>query len=367
MKQKNKIKVGILGATGMVGQNYVYLLSNHPIFEIVELSASKKSAGKYYLDIVKNKWYMPSPIPKNVQYLILRDVHDIDTINKKVDFFFSAISLEDKIKTKKFEFIYAKKGYPVITNSSANRLTEDVPMIIPEINHYHSKIIKYQQKSRGLSNGFVASKPNCSIQSYVLAIHALEQSGHKIKNIQVITLQALSGGGIASVYSENMKQNVTPYIQEEEIKTEVEPLKIFGVLCKDKIQNNNFLNISATCTRVPVIDGHTAIVFASFEKKPPSLNQVKSIWRNYAPPDFIKNLPSSPKKAIIYHANKDRPQPRIDVMTGNGMSLTLGRLRKDKFFDISFIGLSHNTIRGAAGGAILMAELLEKQGYIFGK
>ena len=361
----NKIKVGILGATGMVGQNYLQLLSNHPWFEVIDLSASNRSAGKKFKDSVSGKWMMNNDIPKQFENLTVRNIHDIGSIPSSVKFFFSALDLEEKDDTRNFEFHYASLGYPIISNSSANRWTDDVPMIIPEINPQHSDIISIQQKNRNLpSTGFVAVKPNCSIQSYLIALVALEKAGFPIKDVQVTTLQALSGAGANGLTNKNWRENVIPFINGEEKKTEMEPLKILGEIQNGKIANFNNLKISATCTRVPVIDGHTAIVQINFKNKIPTENEIINIWSNYKGEVHDLDLPSSPKFPIIYNKDSNRPQIKLDVNNGNGMSITIGRLKKDTFFDKKFIGLSHNTVRGASGGAILMAELLVKKGWI---
>ena len=360
-----KIKVSLLGATGMVGQNYIRLLNNHPWFEIIDLAASYRSAGKTYSEIIGKNWLMQEPMPKRISNLIVRDVQDFDSIPKNVNCVFSAISLNNEKKTRELEFDYAKKNFPLISNNSANRGTNDVPMIIPEINPDHLDIIPIQQLNRKLPvNGFVAVKPNCSIQSYLIAIHSLEKAGFPIKQVQVTTLQALSGGGHSTIYSPEMKDNVIPFINGEEEKTEKEPLKILGKVTSCGIERTRRIEISATCTRVPVIDGHMAIVYFQFKNKKISIDRIKSIWREYKGIPQIEDLPTSPRKPIIYIDEENRPQPKLDRDTENGMAVTIGRLTKDKFFDFRFVALSHNTIRGAAGGAILMAELLVKRGYI---
>jgi aspartate-semialdehyde dehydrogenase len=361
----NKIKVGVLGATGMVGQNYLRLLSNHPWFEVVDLSASNRSAGKSYLEAVNGKWLMNVDMPNQYKNMIVRDVKDVDSIPTKVEFFFSAVDLDNKEKTREFEFNYASLGFPVISNSSANRWTNDVPMIIPEINPHHSDIIPLQQKNRNFpKKGFVAVKPNCSIQSYLIALVALEKAGFPIKEVQMTTLQALSGAGAKGLTNPDWRENVIPFIGGEEEKTELEPLKILGKIKNEKIENYDKLKMSATCTRVPVIDGHTAIVQLNFKNKIPKKNEIINIWSNFKGKVHNLGLPSSPQFPIIYNEDNNRPQVKLDVNNGRGMTITLGRLEKDTFFDYKFIGLSHNTVRGASGGAILMAELLVKKGFI---
>lgn len=360
-----KIKVGVLGATGMVGQNYLCLLQNHPWFEVVDLSASIRSAGKTYQKTVKDKWLMNSEIPEIFKDKIVRDVHDFNSIPKNIQLFFSALDLDDKEATRKFEFDYASLGYPIVSNSSANRETNDVPMIIPEINPNHIEVIPFQQKNRKLpKSGFVAVKPNCSIQSYLIGIHALNKAGYEVKDVQVTTLQALSGAGAKGINNSEWRENVIPYIGGEEKKTEREPLKILGRIENKKIIDSEAIKISATCTRVPVIDGHTAVVHFNFKKEKPSIEEIKNVWINFSSEIDELRLPSASHPAIIFESDSDRPQVKADVNNGNGMAVTFGRLQEDIFFDYKFIGLSHNTIRGAAGGAILMAELLTRKGYI---
>ena len=361
----NKIQVGILGATGIVGQNYLRLLVNHPWFEVVVLSASSRSAGKRYEEAVSEKWLMDTDIPEKFKKLVVRNIHDLDSISKEVKFFLSAMDLNEKDETQEFEFKYASLGFPVISNSSANRGTDDVPMIIPEINPHHSDIIPIQQKNRNLpKSGFVAVKPNCSIQSYLIALEALEKAEFPVKDVQVTTLQALSGAGAKGLTNPDWQENVIPFIGGEEKKTEQEPLKILGKINSCRIENNEDIKINATCTRVPVIDGHSAVVHINFKDNIPTQDEIIKIWENFKGKVNDLYLPSSPKFPIIYHQKQDRPQVKLDVDNGNGMTITLGRLEKDTFFDYKFIGLSHNIIRGAAGGAILMAELLVKKGYI---
>ena len=360
----NKIKVSILGATGMVGQNYVRLLNNHPWFEIIDVAASPRSKGKTYNEAIGKNWLMPDPIPPLVRNLKVRDARDFDSIKKNVACVFSAIDLPKK-EIRELEFKYAKAGFPIISNNSAHRWTDDVPMIIPEINPDHANVISLQQSLRNFpSSGFVAVKPNCSIQSYLIALHALDASGFPIDKVQVTTLQALSGGGHSTIISPEFEMNVVPYIDEEEQKTENEPLKILGHIRDNGIQNTNRMQISATCTRVPVIDGHMAIVYFQFKDKKLSIERIKSIWSKFKGIPQINKFPSSPNRPIIYMNEENRPQPKLDRDLENGMALTIGRLEKDKIFDFRFVALSHNTVRGAAGGAILMAELLVHKGYI---
>jgi len=359
-----KIKIGLLGATGMVGQQYLRLLQNHPWFEIVDVAASPRSAGKTYEEAVKAKWFMPIPIPEDLKKLIVRDVQDIDSINPEVSFVFSAVAMPTKEEIKEIEFKYAKKGIPVVSNNSAHRWTPDVPMIIPEINHDHINIIPIQQKSRGFTKGFVLVKPNCSLQSYLTPIYALEKVGYKIEKLIITTLQAVSGAGYPGVPSLDIVDNIVPYIGAEEEKTEQEPYKILGKVGADKILNDESIKISATCTRVPVTDGHTASVNMKFKNKKPTKEEIIEIWNNFKSLPQELDLPFAPKQPIIYLDNIDRPQPKKDRDNDKGMAVTVGRLREDTVFDYKFVALSHNTIRGAAGGAILNAELLKSKGYI---
>ncbi len=360
----DKLKIGILGATGIVGQNYIRLLQGHPWFEIVDVAASPRSAGKTYKEATGPKWQMPISIPDTVKNLVVRDVQDFDSIPTNLSFVFSAINMPTKDQIKELEFKYAKNGIPVISNNSAHRWTPDVPMIIGEVNPEHVNVIPLQQKKREFSNGFVAVKPNCSIQSYVTPIYALEKAGYKIEKLIITTLQAVSGAGYPGVPSLDMIDNIVPYIGGEEEKSEKEPQKIFGKIEENGIVNDSSIDISATCTRVPIVDGHTACVNMKFKDKIPTMEEIKRIWSDFKSLPQELDLPFAPKKPIIYLENIDRPQPRKDRDNDKGMAVTIGRLRKDTVFDYKFIGLSHNTIRGAAGGAILNAELLKVKGFI---
>ncbi len=361
----NKIAVGILGATGVVGQNYVRLLGAHPWFEIVDLAASPRSAGKTYAEAVGKRWLMETPMPQRLKDRPVRDVMDYEAIPPDVKLFFSATELEDKQSTRDFEFAYAQKGFPVVSNSSANRWTPDVPMIIPEINGDHAEIIPSQQKNRKFpQSGFIAVKPNCSVQSYLIAIHALNQAGYPVDEILVNTLQAISGAGYKGLTEPERRITVNPLIPGEEEKTEKEPTKILGIVENDKIIPDYSMDVSALCTRVPVIDGHTALVYLNFAGDVPELEVIAKIWTEFHGEPQILQLPSAPEPPIQLVEQEDRPQVHLDVDNGNGMAVTIGRLAEDKFFDIRFVALSHNTVRGAAGGAILTAELLVKKGYI---
>jgi aspartate-semialdehyde dehydrogenase len=360
-----KIKCGILGATGVVGQNYLRLLADHPWFEVVDLAASPKSAGKPYEEAVRDKWVMVVPIPEKFKKIIVRDVSVFENIPKDVKFYFSAMDLPKKEETSAVEFKYAEKGYPIISNSSANRWKDDVPMLIPEINHAHCDVIKIQQKKRNLpESGFVAVKPNCSLQSYMTPVYALEAAGYKIDKMIITTLQAISGAGYPGVPSLDIVDNIIPYIGGEEAKSEKEPLKIMGKVTENGIVNYDNIKISATCTRVPVADGHTACVSLLFKDKVPSRDEILKIWADFKSAPQEMNLPFAPVQPIIYLTNDNRPQPKKDRNNDKGMAVTVGRLREDPVFHWKFVALSHNTVRGAAGGGILNAELLKAKGYI---
>jgi aspartate-semialdehyde dehydrogenase len=360
-----RIKIGILGATGVVGQNYVKLLHNHPWFEIVDVAASPDSEGKTYAEAVKKKWQMPIPVPDSVKNLIVRNVSKIDAVPPEVSFVFSAFELPTKDETKAIEFAYAAKGIPVVSNSSANRWTADVPMLIGEINPDHMEIIPLQQKNHNLPpTGFVAVKPNCSLQSYLTAVYALEKAGYPVEKLIITTLQAVSGAGYPGVPSLDMIDNIVPFIGGEEEKTEKEPLKIMGKIGPKGIENYAGIAISATCTRVPVNDGHTAVVNVKFKDKVPALEEILKIWREFKSVPQELNLPFAPVQPIIYLDDETHPQPKKDRDLDKAMAIVVGRLRKDTVFDIKFVALSHNTVRGAAGGGILNAELLYAKGYI---
>ncbi|MFA6324663.1 MAG: aspartate-semialdehyde dehydrogenase [Candidatus Paceibacterota bacterium] len=359
-----KIKVGILGATGMVGQNYIRLLENHPYFDVVYLAASKNSAGINYENAVKGRWQMNSPIPEKVKKIIVEDVADIEKAKKKCSFVFSAFEIPDKEIIKEIENKYAEADIPVVSNASAHRHTNDVPMLIPEINEGHLDIIKTQQKNHGWKTGFVLTKPNCSLQSYLTPIFALNNAGFTVKKIFITTLQAVSGAGYPGVPSLDMIDNIVPYIGGEEEKTEQEPLKILGKIVNGKFVDTKDIQISAHCTRVPVTNGHTACVNILFKDKKPTKEQIINIWQNFKSTPQELKLPFAPINPIIYKEEDNRPQPKKDRDNDKGMAVTVGRLRKCNIFDYKFTALSHNTVRGAAGGGILNAELLVKKGYI---
>ncbi|MFX1478544.1 MAG: aspartate-semialdehyde dehydrogenase, partial [Promethearchaeota archaeon] len=352
--------------TGTVGQNYIKLLQGHPWFEILDVAASPRSAGKSYEDAVRAKWQMSISIPDDVKELIVRDVLDFQTIPPNLDFVFSAINMPTKEEIKDLEIKYAKRGLPVISNNSAHRWTPDVPMIIGEINHKHADIIPIQQKNKGFTKGFIIVKPNCSVQSYLTPIYALEKEGYKVEKLIITTLQAVSGAGYPGVPSLDIVDNIVPYVPSEEEKTEKEPLKILGKVGKHGIENDTSIQISATCTRVPVSDGHTACVNVKFKEKIPTKTEIIKIWTSFTSVPQELDLPFAPKKPIIYLEDIDRPQPKKDRDNDKGMAVTVGRLREDTVFDYKFVSLSHNTVRGAAGGAILNAELLVQKGFIKG-
>ena len=359
----SKLKVGILGGTGFVGQRLITLLENHPYFEIKEIAASPKSAGKKYEDAVHGKWKLDLPLPNKIREIIVKDINEVKEISESVDFVFCAINMdtEDIIK---LEEAYAKAHTPVISNNSANRMFDDVPMIIPEINSNHFEVIKAQQKRLGTTKGFIVTKPNCSIQSYVPAISALLK--YKPTKIMVSTYQAISGSGKLFSDWPEILDNVIPYIGGEEEKSEKEPLKIWGNIKDDKINLATSPIISAQCVRVPVSDGHLATVSVSFEEKP-TKDDIINAWKEFKGKPQLFSLPTAPKQLLTYFEEADRPQTNLDRDMYNGMGITLGRLREDPLFHYKFVCLSHNTLRGAAGGAVLTAELLKEEGYLISK
>lgn len=360
-----KINVGVLGATGMVGQRYIKLLENHPWFKVTYVAASPRSAGKLYKEAVKNRWLIGADIPADVKDLTVQDANDAKAALGKCRFVFSALEMS-KDEIKALEAAYAAEGIPVVSNASANRWTEDVPMLIPEINAAHLEVIKEQKKHHGWDKGFIAVKPNCSLQTYMMPLYALQQAGYPVKRMIVTTLQAVSGAGYPGVASFDMIDNIVPYIGGEEEKTEKECLKILGTVKDGKIENAPGPIVSSTCTRVPVIDGHTASVNLEFdlpEDKKPSLEEVLRVWREFTSLPQELKLPSAPEHPIVYREEENRPQPNRDRDTEKGMACVLGRLRKCNVFDIKFVALSHNTKRGAALGGILNAELLKAKGF----
>ena len=358
-----KLRVGVLGATGMVGQRFVSLLANHPWFQVVLVAASERSAGKTYEEAVGSRWKMAVPMPEDVKNLVVQNINNIEENASQVDFCFSAVDMT-KEEIRAFEDAYAKTETPVVSNNSAHRWTEDVPMVIPEINPQHLEVIEAQKQRLGTKKGFVAVKPNCSIQSYTPALHALKEFGPK--EVVVCTYQAISGAGKTFKDWPEMVENVIPYIGGEEEKSEMEPLKVWGEVKNGKIVAAESPVITAQCLRVAVQDGHTAAVFVNFEKKP-SKEEILDRWAKFKGEPQDLQLPSAPKQFIQYFEEDNRPQPKLDRDYENGMGVSFGRLREDKLFDYKFVGLSHNTVRGAAGGAILLAELLTAKGYIAAK
>ena len=358
-----KIKVGVLGATGMVGQRYIKLLEDHPWFEVTYVAASPRSAGQLYKDAVANRWLIGAEIPAGVQNLMVEDANLAEKAIGKCQFVFSALELPKKEDIKNLEAAYAAEGIPVVSNASANRWTEDVPMLVPEINYSHLDVIADQKKHHGWDKGFIAVKPNCSLQTYMMPIHALIQAGYEIKRMVVTTLQATSGAGYPGVPSFDMIDNIVPFIGGEEEKTEKECLKILGTVKDGKIENAAGPIVSSTCTRVPVIDGHTACVSLEFGDKKPSMEEIEKIWTSYTSVPQKLKLPSAPEHPIVVRHEENRPQPRRDRETEKGMACVIGRLRPCNVFDIKFVALSHNTKRGAALGGILNAELLKAKGF----
>lgn len=355
-----KYRVGVIGATGMVGQRFMLLLAEHPWFEVTALAASSRSAGKTYREAVGDKWAFEAPIPEKFAELRVLDAEaDMDELASRVDFVFCAVNM-DKSKIRALEEAYAKKEVPVVSNNSAHRFTADVPMVIPEINDEHIEVIASQRKRLGTKRGFIAVKSNCSLQSYVPLLHPLKKYG--IKEAAVCTYQAISGAGKTFKTMPEILDNVIPYIGGEEEKSEKEPLKIWGRLENGEIVSATSPAITAQCLRVPVSDGHTAAVFVRFENKP-SKEEILSAWAEFKGAPQELSLPSAPKQFLKYFEEDNRPQAKLDRMEGNGMSVTAGRLREDGVYDYKFIGLSHNTLRGAAGGAVLLAELLAAKGY----
>ena len=353
-------KVGVVGATGMVGQRFITLLENHPWFKLTALAASARSAGKTYEDAVGSRWLMKTPMPEAVKKMVVLDASKVEEVAAQVDFVFCAVNMK-KDEIKALEEAYAKAECPVVSNNSAHRMTPDVPMVVPEINADHLEIIPAQRKRLGTKRGFIAVKSNCSLQSYVPALHPLMKD-FGVSKALVCTYQAISGAGKTFDRMPEIVDNVIPYIGGEEEKSEREPLKLWGHIEGDHIVNAEKPVITAQCFRVPVSDGHTAAVFVSFDKKP-TQEQMLEAWANFRGPAQELNLPSAPKQFLHYFTEPDRPQPKLDRNTENGMAVCIGRLREDTLFDYKFACMSHNTLRGAAGGAVLLAELLAAKGY----
>jgi len=356
-----KYKVGVIGATGMVGQRFVTLMENHPWFQLTVVAASPRSAGKRYEDAVADRWAMDTPIPEEAKDLVLLSAQDdVEKITAQVDFVFSAVDMK-KEEIRALEEEYARHECPVVSNNSAHRWTPDVPMVIPEVNPEHIEVIRAQRARLGTKRGFIAVKSNCSIQSYVPALSPLREFG--VEKVLVCTYQAISGAGKTFKDWPEMVENVIPYIGGEEEKSEQEPLRILGRVEGGEIVKAEFPKITCQCIRVPVLNGHTAAVFVNFEKKPTKEQLIEKLVNFKGFPQEAE-LPSAPKQFIRYQEEDNRPQVKLDVDYENGMGVSIGRLREDSIFDYKFIGLSHNTVRGAAGGAVLCAEALTAKGYI---
>ena len=360
---EKKLNVGVLGGTGFVGQRLMTLLHDHPYFNIKVIAASEKSAGKSYAEAVDGKWKMSEPIPETVKNINVKNVNQVEEISQDVDFVFCAVDMP-KEQVREIEERYAKAETPVVSNNSAHRHTPDVPMVIPEINGHHFQIIEKQRQRLGTKNGFIVVKPNCSIQSYVPAIHPLMD--YKPKKILACTYQAISGAGKTFADWPEMVDNVIPFISGEETKSEKEPLKIWGKIDGVEIKDTQEMVITSQCIRIPVTEGHLAAVFVTFEHKP-AKETVLELWKNYRSKCQDLNLPHAPKQFLTYFEEDNRPQTRLDRDLEQGMGITIGRLREDTIFDYKFICLSHNTLRGAAGGSVLTAELLKAEGYLIAK
>ncbi len=360
---EKKLKVGVIGATGMVGQRFLCLLDGHPYFEVTALAASARSAGKTYEEALGGRWKLAIPMPEYAKKMTVMDAAKVDEVAAQVDFVFCAVDMK-KAEILALEEAYAKAETPVVSNNSANRWTPDVPMVVPEINDAHLAVIEAQRKRLGTKRGFIAVKPNCSIQSYVPLLTPLLDL--KPTKIVCTTYQAISGAGKTFKEWPEMIDNVIPYIGGEEEKSEQEPLRIWGKVENGEIVKAQSPLITTQCIRVPVSDGHMAAVFVSFEKKPEK-EEILRRWKEFSGAPQILELPSAPKQFITYFEEDNRPQTGVDRMTENGMGICAGRLREDSMFDYKFVGLSHNTLRGAAGGAVLIAELLTVKGYLTAK
>lgn len=360
-----KYKVGIIGGTGMVGQRFITLMEGHPWFQLTVIAASPRSAGKTYEQAVSGRWAMEKPIPEEAKGLVVMDAQaDVEKIAGLVDFVFCAVDMK-KDEIRALEERYAKAECPVVSNNSAHRWTDDVPMVVPEMNPQHIEIIPAQRRRLGTKRGFIAVKSNCSLQSYVPALHPLMKYG--VEKALVCTYQAISGAGKTFETWPEMIDNVIPYIGGEEEKSEQEPLKLWGKVAGDHIENASSPAITAQCLRVPCSDGHMAACFVSFKGEKPSIEQIKADWAAFSGRAQELNLPSAPKQFLHYFEEADRPQTKLDRNLEGGMAVSIGRLREDTQYDYKFVCLSHNTLRGAAGGAVLLAELLCAEGYIDAK
>ncbi len=355
-----KLKVGILGGTGMVGQRFISLLENHPWFEVTTIAASPRSAGKTYEEAVGGRWKMTTPMPEAVKNIVVQNVNEVESVASQVDFVFSAVDMT-KEEIRAIEDAYAKTETPVVSNNSAHRWTPDVPMIIPEINPEHVEVIEAQKKRLGTTRGFVAVKPNCSIQSYAPVLYAWR--AFEPYEVVATTYQAISGAGKTFKDWPEMVENIIPYIGGEEEKSEQEPLRIYGKVENGEIVKAAEPKITCQCIRVPVLNGHTAAVFVKFRKNPTKEQLIEKLTSFSGLPQELA-LPSAPKQFIRYMTEDNRPQVSLDVDYENGMGISIGRIREDSVYDWKFVGLSHNTVRGAAGGAVLCAELLKAKGYI---
>ena len=360
---EQKLRVGILGATGVVGQRFISLLENHPWFEVVTLAASPRSAGKTYEEAVGGRWKMDTPMPEAVKKLVVMNVNDVEHVASTVDFVFSAVDMS-KDEIKAIEEAYAKTETPVVSNNSAHRWTPDVPMVVPEINPEHFDVIEFQKKRLGTKRGFIAVKPNCSIQSYAPVLTAWKE--FEPYEVVATTYQAISGAGKTFKDWPEMEGNIIPFIGGEEEKSEQEPLRIWGKIENGVIVKATEPKITCQCIRVPVLNGHTAAVFVKFRKKPTKEQLIEKLENFKGLPQEL-NLPSAPKQFIRYMTEDNRPQVTLDVNYENGMGINVGRLREDSIYDWKFVGLSHNTVRGAAGGAVLCAETLVAKKFIAAK
>ena len=363
MNMEKKLRVGILGATGMVGQRFITLLANHPWYEITALAASPRSAGKTYEEAVGGRWKMQTPMPECVKKMAVMNVNEIEKVTSEVDFVFSAVDMT-KEEIRAIEDAYAKTETPVVSNNSAHRWTPDVPMVVPEINPEHFDVIEFQKKRLGTKRGFIAVKPNCSIQSYAPVLTAWKE--FEPYEVVATTYQAISGAGKTFKDWPEMEGNIIPFIGGEEEKSEQEPLRIWGKIENGVIVKATEPKITCQCIRVPVLNGHTAAVFVKFRKKPTKEQLIEKLENFKGLPQEL-NLPSAPKQFIRYMTEDNRPQVTLDVNYENGMGINVGRLREDTIYDWKFVGLSHNTVRGAAGGAVLCAETLVAKKYISAK